>query len=266
MNGKKNLEGLHHTKPQHSEEITPKKKNQAALWIRWVAATVCLCLVTTVLLSCRQSGAMEGATENVTQFSPQAGGETQAPTEESSELPTVEGPEIPTRDTIPTPSFGPNPVLRPGNTSFEDVVSLEQVQYMRTNNIAYQNGMSYPMIRVISSRQELEDYYRQYKGRFQLGDDEGGFWKQCDIYNDAFFAEQDLILVLLQENSGSTRHEVQNLGKTEDGTWQILGLRKIPEAGTQDMAQWHILMPIPKNLIAPEDTISLNLTVEDKFG
>lgn len=272
MSGKKWMEGMSHVDPKYIEEAesaAPVKRKQATLWVRWGTLAACLCLVVAASLYWRQTMIPAGTTMGVTQISPQAGGQSELPTGESGGLPTVQGQQLPTMDAT-MPSFGLNPVLRPGDyeeTQLDIMYVSEQVQYVRTNSLGQLGGdISYPIITVISSRQELEAYYNRYKASFRLDSSENtGFWKLCEGYDDAFFAEQDLILALVEEGSGSNRHEVHGLGKAEDGTWQILGLRKIPEAGTMDLAQWHILMPISKNIVTAQDSFSMNLTtvIED---
>lgn len=272
MSGKKWIEGMSHVDPKYIEEAeaaAPVKRSKAALWARWGTLAACLCLIVAASLYWRQSAPSADLTAGVTQVSPQASGQADTLSGETGALPTVSIPEIPTVDMPQRPSFGPNPVITPGKTEGNAVIlhPLEQVQYVRTNSTSNRNGVSYPVITVIGSRQELEAYYNRYKGSYRLdGGENAGFWKLCEEYDDAFFAEHDLILALVEEGSGSNRHEVQGLGKAEDGTWQILGLRKIPEAGTADMAQWHILMPVAKNIVTAGDAFAMNLTTVIEGG
>ncbi len=60
-------------------------------------------------------------------------------------------------------------------------------------------------------------------------------------YGDAFFAENELVTVVLRETSGSIEHEV--LGADEKGGIRIK--RILPEEGTCDMAEWHIFVELP---------------------
>lgn len=60
-------------------------------------------------------------------------------------------------------------------------------------------------------------------------------------YGDAFFAENELVTVVLRETSGSIGHEV--LGADEKGGIRIK--RILPEEGTCDMAEWHIFVELP---------------------
>lgn len=60
-------------------------------------------------------------------------------------------------------------------------------------------------------------------------------------YGDAFFAENELVTVVLRETSGSIGHEV--IGADEKGGIRIK--RILPEEGTCDMAEWHIFVELP---------------------
>ena len=87
-----------------------------------------------------------------------------------------------------------------------------------------------------------------------------GFLDACDRYDDAFFARRDLIILVLEEGSGSVRHEIQGVRPYYDNSWLLTGRRIVPEIGTDDMAQWHILIEIDKNLIGEDETIVLEMT------
>ncbi len=60
-------------------------------------------------------------------------------------------------------------------------------------------------------------------------------------YDDKWFENHDLIMVLLQEGSGSIRHSVTSID-----TQMIKIMQRIPEVGTADMAGWAILIELNK--------------------
>lgn len=74
-------------------------------------------------------------------------------------------------------------------------------------------------------------------------------------YDDAFFAENELILVPMYEPSGSIRHRITDLTKLSDGKWQLTGQRIVPEVGTADVAYWQIYVEIPRGLVDGDDEI-----------
>ena len=65
----------------------------------------------------------------------------------------------------------------------------------------------------------------------------------------------------MEEGSGSVRHELDGILPNGDG-WYLTGRRIVPEAGTCDMAQWHILAELEKDLISPTDILRLDLVNE----
>ena len=120
-------------------------------------------------------------------------------------------------------------------------------QYIRTDG--YHEFVKYPVVKIIRSVQELNAYYETNKEEYGLGrrdkvysDMTIGFLDACDKYDDAYFEDHILIMVLLEEGSGSIRHQVQSVNVSADGQCRIYIDRIVPEAGTCDMAEWHILI------------------------
>jgi len=127
-------------------------------------------------------------------------------------------------------------------------VLLEQVQYIRTDG--YADGAKFPRVAVIESKDALEGYYNSNKDTFDLerrqtvySDTSIGFLDVCDRYDACFFESSYLVLVLLEEGSGSVRHEVAGLEQAGDAI-TVKIKRNVPEIGTDDMAQWHIILEL----------------------
>jgi hypothetical protein len=121
-------------------------------------------------------------------------------------------------------------------------------QYIRTDG--YHGNKQYPVVTVIRSRTELMDYYETNEDLYNLerrtnpaADSTIGFLDATDKYMDDFFKINLLILVLVQESSGSNRHKVADVVRSNTGL-DILVDRLVPEVGTADMAQWHILVEL----------------------
>jgi hypothetical protein len=70
-----------------------------------------------------------------------------------------------------------------------------------------------------------------------------------------------LIFVLLEEGSGSVRHEVRSIELTEDQKISISIDRNVPEVGTDDMAQWHIILELSRDVLV-ENSIDTYLYVD----
>ena len=123
--------------------------------------------------------------------------------------------------------------------------------YIRTDG--YQEEVEYPVVKIIRSVSELNEYYNANKEKYDLerkdevySDTTIGFLDACDKYDEAYFENQILIMVLLEEGSGSVRHKVDSVKVGWDEKLYININSIVPEEGTCDMAQWHILIE-PEN-------------------
>lgn len=121
-------------------------------------------------------------------------------------------------------------------------------QYIRTNG--YSDGAVYPKKKLITSRAELDSYIEANKDiyDFKGWDTITGFMNATAKYDDNWFSSHKLLVVVLEEGSGSISHtvaEVNGLGVTIQ--------REIPEVGTADMAEWHILIEVDKDLYVHSD-------------
>ena len=138
-----------------------------------------------------------------------------------------------------------------------------RAQYIRTNG--YTEAFEYPSIRIMDSEQDLSDYYNTWHEVFDLepreqvySDSTIGFLDACDRYDEAFFETHYLIFVLLEEPSGSIRHQVQSVEQTQDEKLSISIDHQVPEAGTDDMAQWHIILELSReDLVESPDDVEL---------
>ncbi len=124
-------------------------------------------------------------------------------------------------------------------------------QYIRTNG--YHDQRRYPIASMIQSKADLFAYYEKYKNEYDLdrranpaSDYTIGFLDAIDRYDDSFFAKNLLILVLTEEGSGSVRHLVKDV-YIDNALINILVERQIPQVGTDDMAEWHIILEMKKS-------------------
>ncbi len=120
-------------------------------------------------------------------------------------------------------------------------------QYIRTDG--YHDGVRYPVVTIIHSVDELNAYYEANKDKYSLerrtgtiySDSTIGFLDACDKYDEEYFENQILLMVLLEEGSGSIRHKVERVATNDDGI-AVYITTIVPEVGTEDMAEWHILI------------------------
>lgn len=124
--------------------------------------------------------------------------------------------------------------------------------YIRTDG--YHENMVYPQMQVIRSADQLQTYCRENGSLYQFEQGTDGaesFLEACERYDEAYFEKQCLLLVLLQEGSGSIRHKVDRVGTADGDT--VISIQTItPEVGTCDMAAWHILIEPDSTLEFPK--------------
>lgn len=130
-----------------------------------------------------------------------------------------------------------------------------RAQYIRTDG--GWDGAGFPAVHIIRSVEELTAYYEANKETFYLGRNENpasdstiGFLDACDKYDEAFFESKYLLFVLLEEGSGSIRHKVTRVQQLPGNQLSVNIDTITPEIGTEDMAQWHIILELDK---APEE-------------
>ncbi len=137
-------------------------------------------------------------------------------------------------------------------------------QYIRTNG--YHDGAKYPVVTLLDSADALRRYYEEYSGLYDLSHKETvysdttvGFADAIGGYDEAWFETHQLLIVLLEEGSGSVRHEVTKL--TAGAAPAVEIDRLVPEVGTADMAEWHILIETPK-VFSDEDAFTVRFTAK----
>jgi hypothetical protein len=120
------------------------------------------------------------------------------------------------------------------------------VEYIRTNG--YYEDIEYPLVFVIKDKDQLESYFNEKKDKYNMeSDGEDSFSSKMYKYDSSFFESNILIALLIEEPSGSIRHEINSI-KEGNNTITFGITREVPENGTTDMAQWHILISMPSHL------------------
>ena len=141
----------------------------------------------------------------------------------------------------------------------DSVVNCDyNAQYIRTDG--YHDGAKYPIVTVIRSADELNTYYEQYKDLYNMGsnpypasDSTIGFADAMKKYDESYFAKQALILILLEEGSGSVRHEVSKAGFSGSAFVVSIDAYMPGGVGTCDMAEWHIFIEPEAGLQIPDE-------------
>lgn len=144
-----------------------------------------------------------------------------------------------------------------------------EAQYIRTRSLA--DITNYPLFTVLQSKNELNTYYESNKDKFNLerknssgSDSTSGFLDACDKYDDRFFKENTIVLIVIEEGSGSIRHNVNNVKVDSNGKLYVDISSIVPEDGTCDMAQWHIIIEIAKEH-GPKSTDDIAIYMDDEL-
>ena len=116
----------------------------------------------------------------------------------------------------------------------ENLPSVDfDAQYIRAGS--KKELSAYPAVKIIRSANEMSRYLKK---ETHMSD---ALVNACQKYDADYFKEQILIIVLLEEGSGSVRHEVEKVGANNGHA--VIQIKSIaPEVGTCDMAWWHILI------------------------
>lgn len=100
------------------------------------------------------------------------------------------------------------------------------------------DGSVYPLDTVITSRQELEDYYASINDGTA---NYASFAEAMEYYTEDWFEENTLVIIAREVGSGSIEFSVKGVSVSENGV-EIILKTKVPETGTADMAGWQIMV------------------------
>lgn len=132
--------------------------------------------------------------------------------------------------------------------------------FIRTDCIAAQD-IPYPQYIVIRSRGELMEYYEKNKSLYDLESraayGQVGWLDFANALTDEWFEQNDLVLIILSEPSGSITHEVASVTQSHDGSHTVTIRRNVPEIGTDDMAQWHLFLSVESEKLSPLEVVDI---------
>lgn len=125
----------------------------------------------------------------------------------------------------------------------------------------YNSSKEYPIITIVKSQKDLKEHEAKVKGltvsklSYVNGNKENN---EVDLnkYNDEFFNNKSLIVITLDESSGSVRHNVKSVVK-EGNNINIAIERKAPEFGTADMAEWNIYIELNAEDVDKNDVVNI---------
>jgi len=138
----------------------------------------------------------------------------------------------------------------------------------------YNSSKEYPIITICKSKKDLKEHEAKVKGLtvsklcYVSENNDVSLSKYNDVslsnyndvslsnYNDEFFTKKALIVITLDESSGSVRHNVKKVVK-DSNEITIAIERKVPELGTADMAEWNIYIELNAEEVDKNDIVNL---------
>ncbi|WP_346939803.1 hypothetical protein [uncultured Clostridium sp.] len=124
----------------------------------------------------------------------------------------------------------------------------------------YNSSKKYPIITICKSKECLKEHEGKVKGLAvsMLSCVSENNYLDISKYDDEFFTKKALIIITLDESSGSVRHNVKKVIKEGDEI-SVAIERKIPELGTADMAEWNIYIELNTEDVDENDIVNLGL-------
>ena len=132
------------------------------------------------------------------------------------------------------------------NTVKQKNTASPSIQYIRANEIRY-SDTAYPKVVFIKSADELNAYKSSKSSDYYFDSGSGStesFNEATAEYDDDFFKDKAIVMVVTRESSGSNYYDGVNVNGKEG---IIAVYRFCPEVGTADMASWHIIIELDRN-------------------
>ena len=231
-----------------------QKKKQPLRWNRVVPMAACFALVVGALIFVmpfvsQDKAAPEAEMQKSDEVYSEAAGEPEAAAP-APETPMEQPPF--TADESGEISENSGAPLAPEEEERAEVTGASPVP---VTGYSYCIGASEPDETVITVISTAGEWQRYLADNPRLTE-EGGFENS---FEEAYFKENQLIVLVTTAGSSSVRYEPQSILKTGSGTWELTVKRYSPEWFTDDMTQQCILVELPR-MVEPEDTVALNLT------
>lgn len=103
-----------------------------------------------------------------------------------------------------------------------------------------------PKVDVLKSKGDVTKYLEKFNDSKLALD--------LNSYPEEYFNDKLLVLVTLQESSGSNTNIVDRVSKLVDsGTIDIFVKRNVAQIGTTDMAMWHLIIELDKSDVSDTD-------------
>jgi hypothetical protein len=112
----------------------------------------------------------------------------------------------------------------------------------------YKEEINEPIVNVITSLNDLNEYIKDYE--------DDNLKEKLSKYSDEYFSTKALLIVTKLESSGSNTNKIDRVEKI-DSKLNIYINRYVADIGTTDMAMWHLLIELDKEVIEDIEEISV---------
>lgn len=116
-----------------------------------------------------------------------------------------------------------------------------EAKYVRTDGSI--SEVSEPIVKKITSLKELNNYYNENKENYNFVDNSAlssSFTTEIDKYDEEYFKNSFLLVVLVQEEGSDIYHKVKSVN--EEG--KVVIERNLANHESSDIATWHILIEL----------------------
>lgn len=120
-----------------------------------------------------------------------------------------------------------------------------EAKYIRTDGSI--SEVTEPVVKKITSLKELNDYYTENKENYNFTDNSelsSSFTTEIDKYDEEYFKNSFLLVVLVQEEGSDIYHTVKSV--KEDG--KIVIERNLANHEASDVATWHVLIELSNSI------------------
>ena len=113
-------------------------------------------------------------------------------------------------------------------------------QYVKAFLLKRSPNEEYPQVVSIGSAGELSEYIEKNEDVYDLSE----FKSAAAKYNNDYFNNKSLVLILTREGSGSTYYQSVSINRKDK---EVAILRATPVPFTEDLAYWHIIAEVEKD-------------------
>ena len=124
-----------------------------------------------------------------------------------------------------------------------------------------EDELEFPYIRLFDSYEDIEDYFYPSERYFRFGK---RFTMACASFNDEFFAENDVMMLVIKEDSTYVSHSLDNISEA-DGKTNIAITRHIDSDATESNSEavYHLILTAPKGAFSEISADNFSLTINE---